>query len=263
MPLSIKVERCYPSDTSVKEWRGYRITDEAEFDTFLKGRVKSRVTDEEFEAALTADLQALTTTQMSSDALIAILSANPVPLAWEIGEAIAECLLEDEFDVSWPWNENRDRKTPRASLPGADLVGFCGEENDAVLLLGEVKTSFDKNSPPGVMAGRHGLSHQVDELAKSKEIHGSLIRWLHARCKNTEHWPKFQMALTNYLNSRGKRIALVGVLLRDTVPQEDDLRTRGKALADLALNETEVRLDAWYVPRPINDWVKLTMDGAP
>jgi hypothetical protein len=190
------------------------------------------------------------------------LNSNPAPLDWEIGEAIAECLLEDEFGVTWPWNENRDKKTPRASLPGADLVGFLGDGDQAILLFGEVKTSFDKSHPPGVMSGRSGLAHQIDYLINSKEEHGALIRWLHARCKNTAHWPKFQAALKSYLSSRGKRIALVGVLLRDTTPHQDDLRTRGKKLEGMALVETQVRLDAWYSPRPISDWVKVTMGGA-
>lgn len=71
----------------------------------------------------------------------------------------------DEHGAVWPWNENRDRKTPKASLPGADIVGFLGSGPDTVFLFGEVKTSSDKDNPPGVMAGRGGLAHQIDSLA--------------------------------------------------------------------------------------------------
>jgi hypothetical protein len=259
MPISIKVEKCYPASNS-PHWRGNKLLDVAEFDLFLQGPVKKRVSDAGFEQKIADDLQALATTQMASDTLLAVLSASPTPLDWEIGEAIAECLLEEEFSVSWPWNENRDRKTPKASLPGADLVGFVGEGAQVSLLFGEVKTSSDQNRPPGVMAGRTGLAHQIDSLANTPSIQASLLRWLYARCKNTTYWPRFEAACTRYLHSGGKDVVLVGVLLRDTIPHEDDLRTRGEALAELTQPPT-ARLDAWYAPRPINEWASTVMGG--
>ena len=73
---------------------------------------------------------------------------------------------------------------------------------------------------------------------------------------------RFEAALKSYLSSRGSKIALVGVLLRDTAPHQDDLRMRGKKLERMAFVETQVRLDAWYSPRPISDWVTVTMGGA-
>lgn len=228
---------------------------------FLRGPVRDRVTDASFESELANDLEALATTQMASETLSAILSAPPPPLDWEIGEAMAECLLEDEFSVVWPWNENRDRKTPRASLPGADLVGLAGDDPNATFLFGEVKTSSDKTQPPGVMSGRSGLAHQIDSLASSPKIKGSLIRWLHARCKDTSYWPKFKAACERYLSSGGTDVVLVGVLLRDTIPHEDDLRSRGQALAIIA-SPPMVRLDAWYTPRPIAEWSETVMGAA-
>lgn len=259
MTLSLGAERCYPADTTIVHWRGQRIVDLAEFDSFLKGAVKERVTDVELKDSLEEDLQALGTTQMASDTISAILNAPCAPLDWEIGEAMAECLLEQEFEACWPWNENRDRKTPRASLPGADLVGFVGEGEDARFLFGEVKTSSDQNHPPSVMAGRSGMAHQIDVLANSTEIGASLLVWLYARCKNTDTWSKFQAACKRYLASAQRDVALVGVLLRDTSPHEDDLRARGQAFADLNKDMPRLRLDAWYVPRPIEEWVDTMM----
>lgn len=260
MPISMKSLKCYPADTAA-HWRGHRLTEAAEFDEFLRGPVKNRVSDADFERELTGDLEALASTQMASETLRRVLSASPAPLDWEIGEAIAECLLEDEFDVTWPWNENRDRKTPRASLPGADLVGLFGDEPHTRLLFGEVKTSSDRSRPPGVMAGRSGLAHQIDRLASSPRIQASLVRWLYARCKNTTHWPRFQTACARYLQSGGTDIVLIGILLRDTIPHEDDLRTRGEALATLP-QPPNARLDAWYAPRAITEWVSIVM-GTP
>jgi hypothetical protein len=260
MPIAMKLERSYPADTSA-QWRGNNLLELAEFDEFLRGPVKNRVSDTDFEEKIAGDLQALATTQMASATLAKVLSESPTPLDWEIGEAIAECLLEMEFEVSWPWNENRDRKTPKASLPGADLVGLIGGDPDVSLLFGEVKTSSDKNQPPGVMVGRSGLAHQVDTLASSPRVQASLLRWLYARCNNTPYWPRFEAACARYLRSGGKDVVLIGVLLRDTIPHEDDLRTRGEALAVMP-KPPNTRLDAWYTPRPIAEWVATVTSDA-
>jgi len=256
----MKFAKCYPTSDE-PTWRGLQLLEVEEFDIFLSGPVRDRVTDAAFEQELADDLAALASTQMASDTLLKVLSAPAAPLEWEIGEAIAECLLEQEFDVNWPWNENRDRKTPRASLPGADLVGLVGYAEDATLLFGEVKTSSDENQPPGVVSGRSGLAHQIDTLATSIGTQASLIRWLHSRCKGTTHWPRFQDACRRYLRSGGKDVALVGILLRDTGPHEDDLRTRGRALSSLQ-QPPSVRLDAWYTPRPIAEWVAIVTGEA-
>lgn len=214
----------------------------------------ARVRDDEHERRLEEELKAVASTQMAADTLAAVLDCSPSPLDWEIGEALAECLLQDEFGARWPWNENRDRKTPKASLPGADIVGFIGDGDATRLLLGEVKTSSDHLTPPGVMAGRSGLKHQVDELATERGIHKALLSWLSARCRNTAHWPSFMAASRRYLASGGTDFAVVGILLRDTTPEELDLKARGISLST-GTPLPEVRLDAWYVPRPIKQWL--------
>jgi hypothetical protein len=258
MALSLKVEHVYPATGGSALWRGTSLCDASEFELYLRGPVRKRVEDTAEEERLKTDLKALEFTGMNPAFVEKLLSASPPPIDWEIGEALAECLLEDEFAVAWPWNENRDRKTPKASLPGADIVGFADDGDGAVFLFGEVKTSSDKGAPPGVMSGRSGLAHQIDDLATSIQIHLALIKWLGARCRDTEFQGRFESALARYVKSEGKDFQLVGVLLRDTPPHADDLRTRGVALAKKApLPKT--RLDAWYAPRSISDWVTLTM----
>lgn len=257
MPISFKMQRIYPADESVLQWRGTHITDPEEFALFLQGPVKERVGDETFAAEFKHDLSALATTDMASETLEKLLTSAPVALDWEIGEAISECLLADEFGAEWPWNENRDRKTPRASLPGADIVGFLEDDDGTALLFGEVKTSSDSSAPPGVLNGRSGLIHQIDALATRTDIHFALLKWLSARCKGGPLWGKFQQASQRYLNSGGKDMALVGVLLRDTPPDVEDLRTRGEKLVASAAEKPRIRLDAWYTPMPIVSWVEL------
>jgi hypothetical protein len=57
---------------------------------------------------------------------------------------------------------------PKASLPGADLVGLIAlGADDAVLAIGEVKTFEDVDTHPGVMSGRSGMAHQLERPARS------------------------------------------------------------------------------------------------
>ena len=255
MAIELGIEHCYPAGAEL-HWKGRRFTDPHEFDLFLRGPVRARVSDEAFEDAFAAELTALASTQMATATLQEILQAPMTLLSWEIGEALAECLLESEHGVIWPWNENRDKKTPKASLPGADLVGFLGNGDKTLFLFGEVKTSSDVSAPPGVMSGRSGLAHQIDDLNSHKQIHGQLMRWLYARCKNTEHEAQFRAASTNYFQSGGNDFEVVGILLRDTQPHLNDLRSRAEKLASAA-PMNKVRLDAWYTPRAIKDWVSV------
>lgn len=139
MPLALGITQAYPAAGVAQCWRGVKIDDADEFDVYLRGPVWDRVNDAEFEADLAQDLQALATTDMATQTLESLLNAVVTPQDWEIGEAMAECLLSDEVDAVWPWNENRDRKTPKASLPGADIVGFINEGDDTIFLFGEVK----------------------------------------------------------------------------------------------------------------------------
>jgi len=257
MPIALKITKAYPLEIATDCWRGLVIDDPSEFEIYLRGPVKDRVNDAAFEADFANDLAALATTGMATDTLTELLGTTVKPLDWEIGEAMAECLLKDEFGAVWPWNENRDKKTPRASLPGADIVGFVGEGADTMFLMGEVKTSSHADNPPGVMNGRGGLAHQIDSLAKEMGLHASLIRWLYSRCKgHPEVHGRFKTAMERYLKSQGTDFAVVGVMLRDTPAHHDDLRTRGVALDGGSANP-RVRLDAWYTPRPISDWVSL------
>jgi len=242
-------------------WHGRHSTVETEFDAYLRDKVSKRLFDEEHRIDVEGDLRALATTQMASDTLRQLLRSEPDKYPWEVGEALAECLLEDEFGLQWPWNMDRDRRTPRASLPGADLVGFITEGGEVRLVLGEVKTSPDPAAPPNLMYGRSGMIHQIDRLATNSEIHWALVKWLHARCKNTSLWQNFQKAIQKYLRSGGHEFILFGILMRDTQPKELDLTNRAVAIAARLRAPCKLELDAWYLPRPIPEWPRLAKGG--
>lgn len=264
MPLAFDVQTIYQGPGSPPVWRGTKVIHPQDFDALLTSKVKDRLDDVNGGPNFEADLQALATAEVDTQTLDMLLNSKPPLLDWEVGEALAECLLCDEDGATWPWNEDRDRKTPKASLPGADIVGFIGPDDDACFLFGEVKTSTEKKCPPGVLHGRSGLIHQIDTLASQTNIHRALLKWLHARCVNTAFWPKYQSAVRRYLKSKGQDFMLVGVLLRDTDPDQLDLQARGNALAASIKPPLRFRLDAWYLPRRCSDWPAIVQSaGAP
>ncbi|MBD2305683.1 hypothetical protein H6G17_09170 [Chroococcidiopsis sp. FACHB-1243] len=96
-------------------WRGELIVNVGEFETYLEGPVYERLIDEENRKACIADLQGLATTGMAFATLEKLLASEPAREPWEVGEALAECLLADSCNVKWPWNSERDKRTPGAS----------------------------------------------------------------------------------------------------------------------------------------------------
>lgn len=253
---------CYQGQVSSASWVGRRVLDAERFKSFVRELVRPRVSD--VASSFEADLRGLATTGMVTDFVERLLKAVPEPEGWEVGEALAECALQRDtsHEVHWPWNTVRDRRTPRASLPGSDLVGFFRDGNSALLLFGEVKTSSDASTPPNVMYGGSGMAWQLEQNATRLDIQHALLKWLHARCQSPPYLDLFQKAVARYLTSGGKELLLVGILIRDTVPSELDLRSRGQALAEKLDTSTRIKLIAWYLPVPIGDWPQLLMEEA-
>jgi hypothetical protein len=201
---------------------------------------------------------------MATEFVERLLKAVHEPEGWEIGEALAECVLERDSgrQVYWPWNTVRDRRTPRASLPGTDLVGFYRDADTVLLLFGEVKTSSDAGSPPNVMYGGSGMTWQLEASATRLDIQKTLLQWLHSRCRTDLHCELYKKAVRRYLESEGKELLFMGVLLRDTLPNELDLKSRAKALARKFDAPTRVEFLALYLPVLIEDWPKLLAEKA-
>ena len=254
----------YSGTASPVRWEGRVVDDRERFGRYMRDVVRPRIADE--ASPFDAELRSLATTGMETRFVERLLRAVPVPQGWEIGEALAECALRDDSDreVHWPWNTVRDRRTPRASLPGADLVGFYCDGQDVFLLFGEVKTSSDADTPPGVMNGGSGMGWQLEQSATRLDIQHALLQWLYARCRSEPRYLElYRRAVERYLESEGKALLLVGVLIRDTPPSECDLKARGEALSNRIADPTRVDLVAWYLPVPISDWPALMQAGAP
>ncbi len=201
---------------------------------------------------------------MSTEFIERLLKAVPEPQGWEVGEALAECALQSDSgrEVHWPWNTVRDRRTPRASLPGTDLVGFYRDGDTVLLLFGEVKTSSDAGTPPNVMYGGSGMTWQLEESAVRLDIQRTLLQWLHVRCRTDLHRELYEKAVRRYLESEGKELLLVGVLIRDTPPSELDVKSRATALSERVGAPTRVEIIAWYLPVPVAEWPQLLSEEA-
>ena len=253
----------YSGSASSVYWEGRVVDDVGGFKRYMHEVVRHRITDS--DSSFDANVRGLATTGMETQFVEHILAAVPKPEGWEVGEALAECALRDDSDrqVHWPWNTVRDRRTPRASLPGADLVGFYGEKENVVLLFGEVKTSGDENTPPSVMNGGSGMAWQLEQSATRFDIQLSLLKWLNARCQDPPYRNLYRLAVKRYLASEGRELLLFGMLMRDTPPNDRDLITRGNKLSKHFDHPTRIELVAWYLPVPIAQWPSLIQDLAP
>lgn len=255
----------YSGSHDAARWFGRQVSDAAAFSGYVCGRVRARVDDSDAQDPFAAELRGMATTGMATEFVERLLRAVPEEKSWAVGEALAECVLADDGTrtVCWPWNSVRDRRTPRASLPGADLVGFCKEGDTVLLLFGEVKTSSDASTPPNVMNGSGGMAWQLEEEATKLDVQHALLKWLRARCEALEHRDLYRAAVQRYVSSIGKEILLVGILLRDTDPNELDVTSRAKALAKKLAHPTRIEITAWYLPVPIKDWPALLHGGTP
>lgn len=235
-------------------WYGHCADDGDELDAFLQGPVAARLNDTQGHESLVEHLQGLSLTGMGQEALQRVLAAEvPETRAWAAGEALAEAMLEEQHGVTFPWNHERDKRNPFASLPGADVVGFQQDSGSHRLALGEVKSASEAKSPPQVMRGRSGMTHQLDTLATDLTMIWQLLKWLLPRVKGTKHEAAFDAACTRYLNSGHRDLVLFGVLVRDQKPDANDLQKHGKALARRLQSPSCCELMALYLPWPLVD----------
>ncbi|MFF6779183.1 hypothetical protein ACFY8W_37305 [Streptomyces sp. NPDC012637] len=239
------------ADGSVS-WSGVELT-AAVMHELGAGPWAERVGDLEATRDLVAELRSLATTDMDTKFISTLMDSEPQPLPWQVGEALAEVLLEHWHGALWVWDGARDRRTRKASLPGADLVGLCVADGSARLLFGEVKSSSQQASPPSVMTGSDGMIDQLKRLS-GRDDHFTLMKWLRSRCSTPEHKAAFQTAAGRYVKSKGTDIQLFGCLVRDTTPEPRDLSDRAAVLAKTVVEPMHALLTAWYLPVAMTTW---------
>ena len=176
-----------------------------------------------------------------------MLATRPPAEYWQAGESLAHCFLEDYWFAQFPYQSFRDAKNPRASLAGADVVGFYHRNGTTNMLFGEVKTSGEAKRPPQVVAT---LLAQMTAL-KDKRTQLSLVLWLIQKfadvATDNPDKKRCDAAVDAYV-CRGA-VRLVGVLIRDTPSDKADLQSAFENLR----SDTETRLDVCvlYIPIPV------------
>lgn len=168
--------------------------------------------------------------------------------AWEIGEAYAQSYAEENLSACIPWGISRDIKKPGSSLPGADIVGLYRDAESTYFLFGEVKTSSDRNVPPGVMYGETGLKKQLEDFCTDKNLVRQLVVYLAHRLKQDSNlWVGYKEAAIRYFQSEDN-IHVLGILVRDIPPDMADLAARASGMECYAVNGRVIELLGIYVP---------------
>lgn len=250
-------EVTYHGSHSRCSWTGQRLA-AADID-LIKDEVRERALDLAYSAALEDQMRDLAQTGAASDWIEAFLAdaQGADVLDWQVGEAIAEALLQGDFAVVFPWNTRRDERVPKASLPGADLVGMSTEDGTPALVFGEVKSSADSACPPGVLVGKSGMVQQLERILDDRSVQLTLIQWLSARVPDGPLGDLFNDALGRFVNTQGAAVRLIGALIRDTEPNEADVTARGRDLGDRAAEPGTVELLVFYLPLKMEQWPGL------
>lgn len=238
---------------------------ENKFVEYIGDRVKNRFLDTDWTNELVERAkEALQDTGFDMSNLEDILSNREEEDNWRIGECLAECILEDHFSAQFHYNNSRDAKNPNGNDTGADLVGLHYDEEDVIFLFGEVKTSYDIKTPPQVLYGKSGMIKQLEDLRDEEGKRSSLVRWIWSKAvakHGSEFHEKCATALKNYMLN--KRLKLVGVLVRDTDVNKQDLYSRAKALNENIAGGIEIELISIYSGYKMenDNWIKAINGG--
>lgn len=243
----------YEANASMVLARGYRYG-QAELDAARNGLVRQLLTDEHGRTNVADLYNSLGLTEFGTENVIATLRVIPEEdhsKGWREGEALAEAWLVTHKHCEFPWPFHRDLRHHRASLPGAELVGFSGTSLDDVrLAFGQVKTSKDPTYPPSVVdAGETSLIRQGLQLRDDENIKKTLVDYLAYRATHAVVWaPKFRAAAKRYFESGTLEIAIFGVLVRDVPADARDLSLAARKLADGCHASTRIELFSLYLP---------------
>lgn len=218
-----------------------------ELDAALAGSIAEVLFDDAGKADLAALLSGLSDTEFDQTAVRAVLSVSKAPENWRVGEALAESYLIYHRNCHFPWPDGRDERKSGSSLPGADLVGFQNDGASDRFAFGEVKTSSENQYPPGTMHGQTGLKQQLEDLRDNPTIRKVLVEYLGYRATNAPWKEQFRRAASRYLKDFSD-VRIFGVMVRDVVPHQDDLRVRVNKLGNGCQASMAMELLAIYLP---------------
>ena len=254
--MSIRWEQRFNQESHCTRVLGFELASVDDCRKFFAERVAARLREADGATLIEEHLVELGDTGFDISGLQKQIQSPPKAKDWEIGEIFTEVVLEDFHEAKFPWHIALDKRTPKASLPGPDLVGFHRNKVPR-FLFGEVKSSSEGARPPQVVdSGSDCLLNQVRRLLTSELHRQQLIQWLLVRAKGTDWEPVFNDALMRY--APGVRDAwLVGVLVRgERIPSADDICSICEPLGRQN-GDYEASLIVFYVPFHKDKWVEL------
>lgn len=244
---------------------GIALTTE-EIETHFPHEVLNKLKDAEgtFDLVSTFSNSLSLTGFVASEILTEIFTISSTNTEWRVGEAFAEFFLESHEGARFYWNEIRDQRNINSNKTGADLVGFIDLEGNIVFLFGEIKTSNDPSHPPQVLYGQTGMIKQLEDLLDENQKVFALIRYLGTKAVlygATHPFRKdYESALKNFMDDQSN-FYLFGILVRDTSPDERDLKSRYKRLKAKIDKLPGLQLKALYIPVKQEQWVTIVNSG--
>lgn len=215
--------------------------------------VKPKYTEEKQKEKLLKRFSSVADSGFETDILEDIVKSTPEPAFWRIGEYIGMCYLEDQNLARFPYVNND--KNPDAYNTGSDLLGFSTSNNESIFLIGEIKTSYDKKSPPSVVYGDGGMIKQLEKTICNDRKQKTSIRWIMNNVDvDTDqiNIDMFTSALKNYIKL--KKIKIVGMLIRDTDPKKTDLQSTCNTLKNIIKPPSSLNLFSIYTPVQIQSF---------
>lgn len=247
--LEVKFEESYAVESGAHRCIGISIRQNG-LAEYLTGRVRNRYYGLDTISEIVEKFPDLRATGFGNDGLVKM---RPNPKPWEVGESFSECFLEDHKGARLPYPAWQDLKNQNTSSTGADLVGYDCQSGSTVFLFGEVKTSAHTRNPPSVVKD---LTRQLQDLGSSKKSF-QLVYWLGLKAKTQKDSQDFSQAIKSYVKNIFK---VVGVLIRDTVPNRRDLEGAFTHLVYVLRHTITLEMLAIYLPVAI-DKIPQMMDG--
>lgn len=233
---------------------GFAAASEDACRRYFERRVSAKLAESDGAEQLRQHLIELETTGFDLRGLLGQIESSPRAKGWEIGEAFAETALEDGHEAMFPWATGLDKRSRKASLPGADLVGLQRHASPR-FVFGQVKSSSEDRVPPQVVNSTPDcLRNQMIQLRHCRADQQQLISWLLVRMRGTDWEAAFNEALNRY--SEGD-LWLVGVLVsgrRD--PVEADLTSICDGIKHRP-GEGDVQLLGFYLPFHKDEWIDI------
>jgi len=134
-------------------------------------------------------------------------------------------------------------------------------DGQVLFLFGEVKTSSETtNRPPQVMTNADGMENQLRNLYSSDEKRRILIAYLQnkARLFPNGHLFKndFEAGIRAYY-SGNRNYQLIGVIIRDVEPNEQDISVSYERIREDILEPIGLKLLALYLPIQKEKWLQI------